>query len=308
MLISLIVPIFNEIDNLPSFHHRAGQVLNKLTTEYEIIYINDGSKDASLFWILSMAEKDKHLKYIDLSRNFGHQVAVMSGIDHAKGDYICIIDADLQDPPELIEDLYHKAISGFDVVYAKRRTRVGDSSFKIYTAKWFYRILAKLSNVDIPLDSGDFRIFNKKIAAVLKKMPEYNKYLRGQVAWIGMNQTYVEFDRQQRNAGSTGYNLRKMLRLAIDGITAFSSTPLKIVSYLGIVISLFAVILVFYVLFSIYVRKSFVPGWGSIMVTMLFLGGVQMIAIGIIGEYLSRINQNILGRPLYVIKETNIKD
>ncbi|HQW72106.1 MAG TPA: glycosyltransferase family 2 protein [Saprospiraceae bacterium] len=305
MLLSLIVPVYNEEKNLSLFFERSHKVLESLLIPFEIIFINDGSKDESLALIKSFSKNYDSIRFIDLSRNFGHQIAVSAGLDYAKGDIICIIDADLQDPPELIPVMLDKMKKGYEVVYAKRKTRQGESVFKTWTAKMFYRILSRLTTIEIPLDSGDFRLFDKKVLDVIRQMPEKNKFLRGQIAWAGFEQTYVEYDRDARHAGETGYNFRKMLRLALDGITSFSNAPLKLVTYFGVIVSVFAFIATLFVLYSIYVIKSFVPGWGSLLISILFIGGVQMIAIGIIGEYLSRMNQNLLNRPLYVVREKN---
>jgi len=305
MLLSLIVPVYNEEKNLSLFFERSHKVLESLLIPFEIIFINDGSKDESLALIKSFSKNYDSIRFIDLSRNFGHQIAVSAGLDYAKGDIICIIDADLQDPPELIPVMLDKMRSGYEVVYAKRKTRQGESIFKTWSAKMFYRILSRLTTIEIPLDSGDFRLFDKKVLDVIRQMPEKNKFLRGQIAWAGFEQTYVEYDREARHAGETGYDFRKMLRLALDGITSFSNAPLKLVTYFGVIVSVFAFIATLFVLYSIYVIKSFVPGWGSLLISILFIGGVQMIAIGIIGEYLSRMNQNLLNRPLYVVREKN---
>ena len=305
MLLSLIVPLYNEEKNLSLFFERSHKVLESLLIPFEIIFINDGSKDESLALVKSFSKNNDSIRFIDLSRNFGHQIAVSAGLDYAKGDIICIIDADLQDPPELIPVMLDKMKKGYEVVYAKRKNRQGESIFKTWSAKMFYRILSRLTTIEIPLDSGDFRLFDKKVLDVIRQMPEKNKFLRGQIAWAGFEQTYVEYDRDARHAGETGYNFRKMLRLALDGITSFSNAPLKLVTYFGVIVSVFAFIATLFVLYSIYVIKSFVPGWGSLLISILFIGGVQMIAIGIIGEYLSRMNQNLLNRPLYVVREKN---
>ncbi|MBK8604402.1 MAG: glycosyltransferase family 2 protein [Saprospiraceae bacterium] len=305
MLLSLIVPLYNEEKNLSLFFERSHKVLESLLIPFEIIFINDGSKDESLALVKSFSKNNDSIRFIDLSRNFGHQIAVSAGLDYAKGDIVCIIDADLQDPPELIPVMLDKLKKGYEVVYAKRKTRQGESIFKTWSAKIFYRILSRLTTIEIPLDSGDFRLFDKKVLDVIRQMPEKNKFLRGQIAWAGFEQTYVEYDRDARHAGETGYDFRKMLRLALDGITSFSNAPLKLVTYFGVIVSVFAFIATLFVLYSIYVIKSFVPGWGSLLISILFIGGVQMIAIGIIGEYLSRMNQNLLNRPLYVVREKN---
>lgn len=306
MDITVIIPVYNEEDNIIMLHERLKSVLDQLTDQYEMIFVNDGSRDNSMPMIKALSKQHKSVRYIDFSRNFGHQVAVTAGLDMANGDAVVIIDADLQDPPELIIDMYKKMKEGFQVVYAKRKHRQGESLFKLWTAKMFYRILSKITSIEIPVDTGDFRIIDRKIVDILKEMPEKNKYLRGQISWIGFNQTYVEYDRQERLSGETGYTFQKMLRFALDGITGFSDLPLKIVSYFGFVVSIFAFFYLIYALYARFIIKDFVEGWASLVVMILFIGGIQMIAIGIIGEYLSRMNNNIRNRPLYIIKDTNL--
>lgn len=306
MEISVIIPIFNEIANIRPLLKRLQPVMQQLAVEYELIFVNDGSKDGSIELIKEFADRYSEVKFIDFSRNFGHQIAVTAGLDKSTGAAVVIIDADLQDPPEVIIDLYNKMQTGYEVVYARRRSRQGESWLKLWTAKKFYRILSKITSISIPIDTGDFRIIDRKIVEVLKNMPEKSKYLRGQISWIGFNQTFVEYDRQERLEGQTGYTYRKMLRFAIDGITAFSDLPLKIVTYFGFLVSFFAFFMTLYALYSRYILKDYEPGWASLMISVLFIGGVQMIAVGIIGEYLSRMNNNSRNRPLYVIKDTNI--
>ncbi|MEM6963751.1 MAG: glycosyltransferase family 2 protein [Bacteroidota bacterium] len=306
MDISVIIPVFNEEKNIQILYDRLSGVLQNLGVSYELIFINDGSHDASIGLIKVLSKAHPSVKYIDLSRNFGHQIAVTAGIDKTVGDAVVIIDADLQDPPELIATMWKKRNEGFDVIYAKRKNRKGEGWFKLWTAKVFYRILAKMTSISIPLDTGDFRMMDKKIVHVLREMPEKNKYLRGQISWVGFRQTFVEYDRAERQAGETGYTFRKMLRLALDGITGFSDVPLKVVSYFGFLVSLIAFLVAIYALISKFVWEDSVPGWTSLMIAILFIGGIQMIAIGIIGEYLSRMNHNIRNRPLYVVKDSNI--
>jgi len=255
--------------------------------------------------VLNLAQTYSYIKYIDLSRNFGHQVAVMAGLDHTEGDAVIIIDADLQDPPELIPEMVEQWQSGYDVVYAKRRIRKGESIMKKWTAKMFYRIMHRLTDFDIPVDVGDFRIIDQKIVKVLRKMPERSKYIRGQIAWMGFQQTYISYDRDQRHAGTTGYSMKKMLDLAMNGITGFSEVPLRMVTYMGIMVTLFSLLTMTYTLISRFIMDSYVEGWASLMVSILFLGGVQMIAVGIIGEYIGRIYRDIRQRPLYIVKDTN---
>ena len=306
MEISTVVPIYNEEDNIHLLYERLTNTLLQLTASYEIIFVNDGSQDHSFEKIHLLAKSDEHVKYIDLSRNFGHQIAVSAGLDKASGKHVVIIDADLQDPPEVIGDLYHKMQEGYEVVFARRRARVGESYLKRATAKWFYRLLARITSIEIPVDTGDFRIIRKEVLDVLKEMPERDKYLRGQVAWIGFRQTYVEYDRDGRNAGETGYTYAKMIKLALNAITGFSDFPLRMVSICGLISFVFALVMIIYALYSRFILGDYVQGWTSLMIVILFLGGIQMTAIGIMGEYMSRMNNNIRQRPLYIIRDTNI--
>jgi glycosyltransferase involved in cell wall biosynthesis len=308
MDISVIIPIFNEEKNIQNLYDRLSQVMQNLGVTYELIFVNDGSKDASIGLIKVLSKKYQEVKYIDFSRNFGHQIAVTAGLDKTSGDAVVIIDADLQDPPELIAKMYQKRKEGFEVIYAKRKNRKGESFLKLLTAKAFYRILAKMTAISIPVDTGDFRMIDKKIVEVLREMPEKSKYLRGQISWVGFNQTFVEYDRQERQAGATGYTYRKMLHFALDGITAFSDVPLKVVTYFGFMVSIIAFFVAIYALFAKFVWENSVPGWTSLMIAILFIGGIQMIAIGIIGEYLSRMNHNIRNRPLYIIRDSNLEE
>jgi len=305
--ISVIIPVFNEEGNLDSLYNRLRETLIKMKKSYEMIFVNDGSKDKSMEMIKGLSSNDQGVKYIDFSRNFGHQIAVSAGLDKAIGKAVAIIDADLQDPPELIADMYNKMQEGYQVVYAKRKKRKGEGILKQATAKWFYRILAKITSISIPVDTGDFRIMDQKLVEILRQMPEKNKFLRGQISWLGFNQTFLEYERDERVAGNTGYTYRKMLRFAMDGITGFSDLPLKVVTYFGLLVSAFAFIVTIYALYSRFFKEDTVQGWTSLMISILFIGGVQMIAIGIMGEYLSRMNNNARNRPLYIIKDSNME-
>lgn len=305
--ISIIIPIYNEEGNIQILHDRLCNVIEGITNSFELIFVNDGSKDASITLIKALAAKDYRVRYLDFSRNFGHQIAVSAGLDHAKGESVVIIDADLQDPPELIAEMYAKMKEGYQVVYAKRRQRQGETFLKTFTAKMFYRILKKITSINIPVDTGDFRIMDKKVVDVLNNMPERNKFLRGQISWIGFNQTYVEYDRDERFAGKTGYTYRKMLRFAMDGITSFSNFPLKVASSLGFIVSGISFFIMIYSLYVRFVNGHYVEGWTSLMISVLFLGGIQLICVGIIGEYLSRVSDNVRNRPLYVVAEGNVE-
>jgi glycosyltransferase involved in cell wall biosynthesis len=305
--LSIIVPLYNEEANVHPLYERLKAVVESMAVSHELIFINDGSRDSTLALVRALSYRDPQVRYIDLSRNFGHQIAVTAGLDHAAGEAVVIIDADLQDPPELIPELYAKLRSGYEVVYAKRLSRPGESAAKLMTAKLFYRMLAAITHVDIPVDTGDFRIIDRKVVEALKRMPEQSKFLRGQISWIGFRQTYVEYDRAQRAGGETGYTYSKMLRLAIDGITAFSDFPLKLASLSGFVVSGVAFLIMLYTLYSRFVSHDYQPGWASLMISVLFMGGVQLIAIGIIGEYIGRLSADVRQRPLYLIADTNIR-
>jgi dolichol-phosphate mannosyltransferase len=256
--------------------------------------------------IRDLSKNDDAVRFINFSRNFGHQIAVTAGLDASKGEQVVIIDADLQDPPELIAQMRAKMKEGYEVVYARRNKRKGESFLKRWTAKMFYRLLAKITSIEIPLDTGDFRIMDRKIVDVLKQMPEQQKFLRGQISWAGFRQTYITYDRDQRNAGATGYTYKKMMRFALDGITSFSNWPLKVATISGFVVSGITFLIALYALYSRFVTKDYVPGWTSLILAVLFIGGVQLITIGIIGEYISRLSANVRNRPLYVVNDTNV--
>ncbi len=305
--LSIIIPIYNEELNITNLYNRLKPVVEKFGITYELVFVNDGSKDKSIELIEELSKNDSTIKYIDLSRNFGHQVAVSAGLDYSKGAAIAIIDADLQDPPELIEVMYHKLKEGYENVYAKRKSRKDKNVLKKAAYKTFYRLLAKISHVQIPLDTGDYRIMSRKMANVIKHMPERNKFLRGQIAWAGFKQTFVEYDREERAAGEPGYTYKKLFKLAFDGITGFSDLPLRIATYSGFVVFFISLLLIAYSLYSYFFGDGQIPkGWTSLMISVMFLGGIQLLSLGIIGEYISRIQNDIRQRPLYIVKETNI--
>ncbi len=305
-MISVVIPIYNEENNIRPMYGRMSAVFDKLNVDREFVYVNDGSTDNSQAIIEALATEHTDVKYINFSRNFGHQVAVSAGLDFTTGEKVVMIDADGQDPPEIIEKLYLKSIEGYEVVYAKRESRKGESVMKKATAKMFYRVLNKITSFDIPLDTGDFRIMDRKVVDQLINMPERHKFLRGQISWIGFNQTYVSFKRDERMSGTTGYSYTQMIRFALDGITSFSNWPLKIATISGFVFSFIGFILILYTLYSKMYSDTYQAGWASQMITIIFIGGIQLIGIGIIGEYVSRMNENIKNRPLYIIKDSNI--
>lgn len=306
--ISVVVPVFNETPLILELYTRLTKAVQSVSGNYELLFINDGSNDDTLSIIKEISEKDNRVHYLSFSRNFGHQIAVSAGLNHCAGNAVIIIDADLQDPPELIKDLYLKMKEGYDVVYAKRRSRQGESFMKKLTAKLFYRILSTITSIHIPLDTGDFRIISRKVVNVLNKMPEQHKFLRGQISWVGFKQTYVEYDRAERIAGETGYTYRKMIRFALDGITSFSNFPLKFATVTGFIFSIISFFLMLYTLYSRFISRVYQPGWASLMITILFIGGIQLIGIGIIGEYISRLSDNVRNRPLYIINEKNVAE
>ncbi len=304
--LSVIIPIYNEEMNLVPMNNRIIAALLPLQLHYEIIYVNDGSKDNSLPIIMGLSEENASVKYIDFSRNFGHQIAISAGLEHAVGERIVIMDGDGQDPPELIPALLTKSKEGFEVVYAKRKKREGESFIKKLTAKLFYRFLANITQIEIPLDTGDFRLIHRKVQKVLLNMPEQHKYLRGQIAWIGFNSTFVEYDREERMGGNTKFTYSKMMRFATDGISGFSNWPLKVATMLGFAVSGIAFILIIYSLYQKFFGYTEV-GWTSLHISVLFLGGVQLLGIGILGEYLGRVSENVKNRPTYIVKDSNIQ-
>lgn len=306
--LSIIIPIYNEAGNIQVLFERLSNVVRDMNMNVEYVFVNDGSRDNSIDLIKGLAKTNSEVHYLDFSRNFGHQVAVAAGLDYCTGKSAVIIDADLQDPPELIANLVSKWKEGYEVVYAKRRSREGESFLKKFTAKLFYRTLKRITSINIPVDTGDFRIIDRKVIDVLKKMPEQQKFLRGQISWIGFRQTYIEYDRDERHSGASGYTYKKMLRFALDGITSFSNLPLRFATITGFVVSGIAFLLILYALYERLVTKNYVPGWASLMLAVLFIGGVQLISIGIIGEYISRMSSNIRNRPLYILRETNLPD
>ncbi len=304
--ISLIIPMYFEQDVANECYNRVKSVLDSLNGySYEIIFVNDGSRDATGEILSNIAKNDKKVKVITFSRNFGHQAAVTAGLKFVTGDVAVIIDADLQDPPELIPDMLKLWEQGNDVVYGKRKSREGESKFKLFTAKAFYRTLNALSDVEIPCDTGDFRLVDRKVVDTVNSLPEHNKFLRGLFSWVGYKQIPFEYERKERFAGKTKYPLRKMLKLASDGIISFSTKPLKIVGGLGLISIFLSILILIYALLSfVFSANGPEPGWTSIMVAQTFFSGVIMLAIWILAEYIARIYDESKMRPQYIIKET----
>lgn len=301
---SLVVPVFNEEAVIGETNRRLTGVMSALNEPYEIIYINDGSRDKTGLVIMEICRTDPRVKLLTFSRNFGHQTAITAGMDYASGDAVIVIDADLQDPPEIIPQMIELWQQGFDVVYGKRSSRNGDTWFKRKTAILYYRLLNRMTDVEIPSDVGDFRLIDAKVRDALLTIPEHNRYVRGLISWLGFRQTAVEFARAPRFAGETKYPLRKMIRLGIDGITSFSYKPLKMGIWLGIILSVFSFCFLLFVfisrLFNLVVME---PGYASLMCVILFFFGIVLIMLGIIGEYIGRIFEEVKGRPLYIISD-----
>ena len=302
-LLSVVVPVFNESEVINKFYERMKEVMKSLDSlACEFIFVDDGSKDDSYNKLINLAIMDPSIKIIKFSRNFGHQVAITAGIDNAKGDAVVIIDGDLQDPPEVIKQFVEKWREGYDVVYGIRERRDGESKIKLFTAAMFYRIMKRLTNVDIPVDVGDFRLMSKRMVQEFKQLRERDRYVRGLVSWVGLRQTGVYYHRDRRYAGETKYPLKKMFRFAVDGITSFSYVPLKFAMWFGYFTAFISFLYVCYVLIQKILGNN-VPGFTSIIMGIVFLGSVQLICLGIMGEYVGRIFNEIKQRPLYVIEE-----
>lgn len=309
--VSVVIPMYYEEEVAEECYNRVIKVLKNIKNyQYEIIFVNDGSKDKTLEILENIARKDSNVKILSFSRNFGHQAAVTAGIKYITGDAIVIIDADLQDPPELIPEMLKLWEEGNEVIYGKRKTREGESKFKLLTAKMFYKTLNALSDVEIPKDTGDFRLVDRKVIDVVNSMPEHNKFLRGLFSWVGFKQTAYEYERKERFAGKTKYPLKKMLKLAGDGIISFSTKPLKLVGGLGIISIILSLAILIYSLVSyIFELNNLTPGWTSIMVAITLFSGVQLLSIWIISEYIARIYDETKNRPQYIIdRKINIEE
>lgn len=301
-VLSIVIPVLNEDSNIDPLYRRLKEALAGLG-ELELIFVDDGSKDSTLDKIKTLRESDPAVKYRSFSRNFGHQVAVTAGLDAAQGAATVVIDADLQDPPELIPQLYAKFREGYDVVYAVRSQRHGESWFKLASAKIFYRLLRYLTGFPIPVDTGDFRLLSRRAVEAFGKLRERHRYVRGMVSWMGFRQTGVEYIRDARHSGETKYSLRKMLRLAMDGMTSFSNVPLQIAGHLGFWISGLSLLYILYIVGMKFFTDKPIIGWASTMIAIIFFGGVQLITLGVIGEYIGRISDEVKRRPIYIVAE-----
>ena len=305
MQFSVIIPAYNEEEVIEVCYSELTKVMQDLEETYELIFVDDGSHDETVSILRKISQEDKNVRIISFSRNYGHQIAITAGMDYSKGEAVVIIDADLQDPPSLIPLMVEKWREGFHVVYAKRIKRKGESFFKKVTAKIYYRLLNNLTDIEIPVDTGDFRLVDRRIVNILKEdIREKNRYVRGLISWIGFNQTYIEYERSERLAGETKYPLKKMIKFAVDGLTSFSYKPLKIATKIGFLLSIAAFVHLVYVVIEALFFYRTNPGWASLMSVLLFSQGIILIILGIIGEYISRIFKEAKDRPLYIVQES----
>jgi polyisoprenyl-phosphate glycosyltransferase len=306
--ITILVPAYNEQDVLFQLYNRLKDVINQIHYyEFEVLFVNDGSKDNTIEIIKSLRNSDKQVSYINLSRNFGKEIAMIAGLDYASGDAVIIIDADLQDPPELIPEMISYWEDGYDDIYAKRKSRYGEGWFKKWTSKAFYQILQKIAKIPIQEDTGDFRLLDRRCVEALKQLRETQRYTKGMFSWIGYKKKEILFDRDPRAAGETKWNYLRLFDLAIEGITSFTTSPLRISSFFGFIISVFAFIYMIWIILKTLLFGEAVAGYPSLMTVILFLGGIQLLSLGIIGEYLGRIFNETKNRPLYFVDEYNDK-
>lgn len=299
--LSLVLPIYNEEEVIPELHTRLQEFLKELELDAEVLFVNDGSRDKSMELLRGIAKDEPRYKILSFARNFGHQTAITAGVDYARGKAVVVMDADLQDPPSVVLKMVAKWKKGYDVVYAKRRSRAGESFFKLFTAKIFYRVFAAMIPIEVPLDTGDFRLMSRRVVIALRELRETHRFVRGMVSWVGFRQTAVLYDRPGRFAGETKYPLRKMLRFAADGITSFSVLPLRFATYLGMIISAMSVLYAIWAIVAHFALHITLPGWTATVVLISLLSAVQLLMIGILGEYVGRIYEEVKRRPLYVI-------
>jgi glycosyltransferase involved in cell wall biosynthesis len=302
--LSLVLPIYNEEEVIPELHQRLQEFLTKLALPAEVVFVNDGSRDKSMELLRGIAADEPRYRVVSFARNFGHQTAITAGVDFARGKAVVVMDADLQDPPEVVLEMVAKWREGFDVVYGRRRKRAGETWFKLLTARLFYRVFRAMIPIQVPLDTGDFRLMSRRVVVALRELRETHRFVRGMVAWVGFKQTEVLYDRPGRFAGETKYPLRKMVSFAIDGITSFSVLPLRFATYMGMVMILASVGVIVWALVAKYVLHQFVQGWTGIMIVVAVFASVQLLMIGILGEYIGRIYEEVKRRPLYIVGDT----
>lgn len=300
---SIIAPIYNELENIPELYRRVSEVMDSTNEPWELILVDDGSTDGSTDAVRELAKEDKCVRPVIFARNFGHQVAVTAGLDYSRGEAVVIIDADLQDPPELILEMAKKWKQGYEVVYAVRAEREGESWFKLWTASLFYRLIYRITDVKIPLDTGDFRLMDRSVVEVMNSMRERHRFLRGMSAWVGFKQIGVEYKRAARKAGETKYPFRKMFRLALNAITSFSYFPLQVATFFGFASASIAIIAIPFVVYMRITGSQAFFGQATTLIAVLFLGGVQLISLGILGEYIGRLYDEAKGRPLYIVRD-----
>lgn len=302
LMVSVVVPVYDEAEVLDQFHARLSATMNAIGVDWEVIYVNDGSRDRSLDIMRALHARDAHVAMLNLSRNFGKEIALTAGLDRAAGDAVVVIDADLQDPPELIPQLVEVWAAGVDVVYAQRRSRSGESWLKRQTAFAFYRVMRRLTKIDIPPDTGDFRLMSRRVVDALLQLREHHRFMKGLFAWVGFSTRAVPYIREARAAGSSKWDYWKLWNFALEGITSFSVLPLKVATYLGLGIALLSGLYAVYLVISTLIHGNPVPGYPSLLVAILFMGSTQLIVLGIIGEYLGRSFNELKHRPLYFVE------
>jgi len=300
---SVVIPAFNEEAVITETYNRLTNVMISMNESYELVFVNDGSRDNTAFIVAEICQNDRHVRLINFSRNFGHMPAISAGMEYARGEAIFIIDADLQDPPEIFPEMAAKWNEGYHVVYGKRKKREGDGIFKKISAKIFYRLLRRMTSIDLPLDTGEFRLIDRKVCDAVNRLPEKNRYIRGLVTWVGFKQTEVLYVRQERFAGETKYPLRKMIIFAMDAITAFSYKPLKIATSVGFLISFFSFVYLIIVFYQRFFTDTTITGWASTTGILLFTQGIVMMILGMMGEYIGRVYEEIKNRPAYIVQE-----
>ena len=309
--LSLVLPIYNEEEVIPELHTRLQEFLRALGlpgegggVSAEVLFVNDGSRDRSMELLRGIAQGEPRYRILSFARNFGHQTAITAGVDYARGQAVVVMDADLQDPPEVVLEMVEKWRAGFDVVYGRRRSRAGETWFKLVTARIFYRLFAAMIPIEVPLDTGDFRLMSRKVVVALRELRETHRFVRGMVAWVGFKQTEVLYDRPGRFAGETKYPLRKMVRFALDGITSFSVLPLRFSTYLGMLMSIASLGVIVWALLSKFVYHHVVEGWTGLIIVVAIFASVQLLMIGILGEYIGRVYEEVKRRPLYLVGDT----